>query len=253
MPSPDGGASVDYDVLWRRLDDFVRYNPGARHRRRAVRRLLARCRLRSLLDVGCGSGELLVDLLRTFGPLERVWGVDQSAESVRRNAERMPGVTFRQLDLERERLGETFDVVTCCEVIEHVAAQADAVANLAAMVAPGGHLVLTCPTGRIFETERGWGHLRHPSRADLLGWTRAAGLEPVALENWGWPVYRLTKWATNLDPGWSRRHFAAGAYGPLQRAVSGALDLANRLNARDSTHGCQLFGLFRRPSAPGAA
>ena len=48
-----------YQGFWEETPDFIRYNPGARHRRRMILRLLGAERFDSLLDVGCGNGELL--------------------------------------------------------------------------------------------------------------------------------------------------------------------------------------------------
>jgi hypothetical protein len=123
-----------------------------------------------------------------------------------------------------------------------------AFAHLEAMLRPGGSLLVTCPTGRVFPTERHFGHTTHPDETELGALAERAGLRLVSVVNWGFPVYRLTKWLTNLNPELALRKFAVSRYGPSQIAVSGALYLANFLNLPSSAHGCQLFAVLEKPA-----
>jgi len=52
--------------------------------------------------------------------------------------------------------------------IEHLDDRRSAMRHLAAMVAKGGHFVLTCPTGKVQATERHFGHATHPT-VDEIG------------------------------------------------------------------------------------
>lgn len=95
-----------------------------------------------LLDVGCGIGWLAERLAR-FGD---VWGVDISEEAVRRARQRVPGGIFEARDFVADPIPwEPFDIVVCSEVLEHVQDQEAGLAQLAALVKPGGSLVLTTP------------------------------------------------------------------------------------------------------------
>jgi trans-aconitate methyltransferase len=242
----DGG---DYDQLWRQLDDFARYNPGARHRRRITRQLLSGLRVDSVLDVGCGNGEGLLALRRAL-PQVRSWhGADFAPECLAGVQRRLPDVQVHRLDLERDALACEFELVVCSEVIEHLRDRQAAFARLVRMVAPGGYLLITAPAGRVFATERHFGHVAHPSAAELRALCAEHGLRERALRAWGFPFYRMLKHATNLRPAWSLRHFADGRYGAGQRALA---QVAYALCFVDYSHlgtGCQLFGLFQK--APG--
>jgi SAM-dependent methyltransferase len=152
------------------------------------------------------------------------------------------------LDLEKESLGQTFDAVLCTEVIEHLDDRTAGIANLARMVAPGGHLVITCPTGKLHATERHFGHVSHPTARELATLLGANGLEVVSLQSWGFPVYAAMKYLTNVRADWALRNFASGEYSAGAKAISKALYLANFLNLPSVRFGCQLFVLARRPA-----
>ena len=100
-------------------------------------------RARSVLDVGCGSGELLAALR---APGRRLCGVEMSPEAVASLAER--GIEGRSVDLEVDRLpfddGE-FEVVLCYDVLEHVFAPGRLLGEIRRVLAPGGTALLCVP------------------------------------------------------------------------------------------------------------
>jgi 2-polyprenyl-6-hydroxyphenyl methylase / 3-demethylubiquinone-9 3-methyltransferase len=97
------------------------------------------------LDMGCGAG-LLAEPLARLGA--EVTAVDAAPENigVARAHAASSGlvVDYRQGDAEAVA-GEKFDLVTCLEVIEHVADPAAFIAQLASLVAEGGLLILSTP------------------------------------------------------------------------------------------------------------
>lgn len=237
-----------YDRIWRELTPFIRYNPGARHRRRLLFKLVASVPKRSVIDVGCGNGELLRLLRARWPEIERATGADLSERVVEQNRRAHPSIEFAVLDLERAALPITAELVTCTEVVEHLDDRARAFEHLAAMVAPGGALAVTCPTGTVYATERHFGHVSHPDVDELRALGALVGLTLVRARNWGFPTYRLTKWLTNLQPDLALRTFAVERYGAAQVLVSHAFTLANYANLPSSPWGCQLFALFHKPA-----
>lgn len=101
------------------------------------------------LDMGCGAG-LLTEPLARLGA--EVTGVDAASEtiSVASAHAAAAGLTIDYLQGDAASVNHRqFDIVSCLEVIEHVADPAVFVAQLAALVAPGGLLILSTPAKTI--------------------------------------------------------------------------------------------------------
>lgn len=237
-----------YDQFWESCPDFSRYNPGVLHRRRAILRRLQGLQFQTLLDVGCGTGELITWLRPKLASRVVYTGVDLSSKTVEANRTRHPHASFEVLNIEHAHLDRRFDAVICTEVIEHLDDRRSAMSHLAAMVATGGCLILTCPTGKVHATERHFGHTTHPTPDQLRGLVTGSGLEVASLDNWGFPLYTTLKYATNVHPEWALRSFANTKYGAGARAISKALYLLNFLNPPSTGFGCQLFLVARRPA-----
>jgi 2-polyprenyl-6-hydroxyphenyl methylase/3-demethylubiquinone-9 3-methyltransferase len=99
---------------------------------------------RTALDVGCGAG-LLTEPLARLGA--RVAGLDATPELIgvaRDHAAKM-GLEIDYHTGDVHELEGQFDLITCMEVIEHVADPAAFVGALARRLAPDGLLVLSTP------------------------------------------------------------------------------------------------------------
>lgn len=239
-------GAVEYDKFWTELEDFIRYNPGARHRQRLIWRTLQHLKYARLLDVGCGKAANLIFLMKMGVSGVSCEGADLSPGAIEANRRKLPEVPFHVLDIEKEYLNRTYDLVTCCEVVEHLNDRNVAFSNLVRMVEPGGYLLITSPAGRVFETERHLGHTSHPDTRELEDLGRRHGLTVMHSLNWGWPLYFLLKRVINLNPRWSLREFASGPYGWTKRLIANVLYGVNYLNFSRSARGCQLMVLFRK-------
>ena len=127
---------------------------------------------KSALDVGCGAGLLCEPLARLGGD---VTGVDAAPENIAAAAHHAEGVG---LDI-RYIAGEigsldigAFDLVTCLEVIEHVADKPAFLGALAARLAPGGLMVLSTPNRTL------------KSRALLVEGAELTGMIPRGTHHW---------------------------------------------------------------------
>ena len=107
------------------------------------------CALRPLagkraLDVGCGAG-LLCEPLARLGAA--VTGIDAAPDLIAagRAHSGSAGLKIDYRVIELEKLTNEYDLITCMEVIEHVADPAAFVKALSARLAPGGLMILSTP------------------------------------------------------------------------------------------------------------
>jgi 2-polyprenyl-3-methyl-5-hydroxy-6-metoxy-1,4-benzoquinol methylase len=98
---------------------------------------------KSVLDVGCGTGRTAA-LIAAAGA-KRVVGLDfaPSAIELARSSFSAENLAFECGDF--RDWTDPVDVIVSCGTIEHTDSPAETLSRMAALVPPGGHVVLTCP------------------------------------------------------------------------------------------------------------
>ena len=99
------------------------------------------------LDVGCGGGDVTLDLAGLVGPDGRVVGIDIDDEKLdlaRKDAEirQIPNVEFRRVDVREVAGDETFDVVYARFLLTHLSDPAGALTIMYEALRPGGTIVV---------------------------------------------------------------------------------------------------------------
>jgi SAM-dependent methyltransferase len=99
------------------------------------------------LDVGCGGGDVTLDLASLVGPVGRVvgWDIDETKlELARHEAEEkgVRNVEYRLSDIRLSEAAPDFDVVYTRFLLTHLSAPAGAVRKLAQAVRPGGIMII---------------------------------------------------------------------------------------------------------------
>jgi SAM-dependent methyltransferase len=187
---PDSTAgSTDYDRIWAEVyGDIQDLGPTHRHMARLMRALLRPLDYSSILDVGVGFGHNLPVLTAGREPLA-VCGIDISERALAQARQRWDG-DFRRLDIARERLPETYDLVCCALVLEHLVNDEAALRNMREMTSR--HLLLVTIGGE-FERYRPWeeqvGHVRNYQPGELEAKVTAADFEIKRFVRWGFPLY----------------------------------------------------------------
>lgn len=186
---PPFNLTPTYERIWSGgWDDMRRYGPMARHTRRLMGAMTRGLAPKSILDVGCGEGSLLVSLARAH-PGAALAGVEISENAVALAKRGLPSAEISQLDVAAAWLPKTYDLVVCADVIEHIADDQAALNNIAAMCAPGGAVVIATLQGRMRRFEADIGHMRNYAKGELAAKMTKAGLTIDKTIEWGFPFY----------------------------------------------------------------
>lgn len=192
------GQFVFDEALVQRLETLYRKRDVLR-RRRLVREALAARAGEQVLDVGCGPGFYLAEVLEAVGPGGAVVGVDASPDSLAAAGRRCagePNVTLLEGDATALPVADaSADAALSVQVLEYVDDVPAALAELRRAVRSGGRVVLwdvdwstvswhSEQPERMARVLRAWdAHLAHPALPrTLAAQLHAAGFEDVRAE-----------------------------------------------------------------------
>jgi SAM-dependent methyltransferase len=217
---------AEYDQGWEtQWDDMKKYGPFSRHLRRLIENLIRPLAFKTVLDVGCGQGSLLEELRVQFPHIQPT-GMDLSIKAIDLARRRVPEGTFHVGDLIEHPLEETFDLVICSEVLEHLPDDLTAIRNLARMA--GKYLVVSAPQGYMRRFETAVGHVRNYAYRELVGKLEENGFRMVRVIEWGFPFYSPI-YRNFLEFTGGRG--TEGGFGPGRKLISFALYHLFRLNS----------------------
>lgn len=147
---------------------------------------------RHVMEIGCGAGDLLVELGRRG---YRGIGIDISTEARQAARLRVGDGPVRVDDRAFEAVTEQFDIIIASEVIEHIADDCGFLRLIRERLLPGGALLLTVPAhmSRWGANDDFSGHLRRYERAELATKVQQAGFTVRNLSSYGVPLYNLMK------------------------------------------------------------
>ena len=190
------------------------------------------------VDVGCGTGAVLDDLVALGHP--QVLGTDLDPHALRLTALRLPeGAGVARAVAEALPLPTgTVDVLTSLDVVEHLVDDVLALREYARVLRPGGRLLLAVPAYAWAWSEHdvALGHQRRYGRARLEEVVTAAGFVDVQVR---W----FHSWLVPLAFGLRRT--------PLRRLVAGRpIESVSMGGARQNAVGHALAGLDRRTPLP---
>ena len=191
-----------YDELWRTTwGDLQRYGPVHRHSLEALVRTVSALDVKTVVDVGCGSGDNL-GALAGLGKYE-LTGCDISEQALSFAKQRVPSARLMQLDIQTEAPPERFDLVISIQVVEHLLDDMTALKNMARMATR--YVFISTMQGRMRKSELAIGHVRNYSAVELRRKLESVGLEVLETSGWGFPFYSplyrtLTEWLPGGPP-----------------------------------------------------
>lgn len=130
-------------------------------------------RLGAVLDIGCGSGQLL--LASAQRNAERLVGVDTDQALLERARANVPTAEFALADVQSQLPFEnaSFDTVFFCDVIEHLHNPVAALHEIHRVLRPHGRVLITTPNANSIVRRimgKGWFALADPTH--VLFYTR---------------------------------------------------------------------------------
>jgi 2-polyprenyl-3-methyl-5-hydroxy-6-metoxy-1,4-benzoquinol methylase len=210
---PVASAAFDpqafYDQMWKDYGHLDAVSPAAFHRRRVIVQLAKQHarQARTILDVGCGQGELLRELSDAI-PSARVHGADLSEQSLVDSRRRNPTFDLFELNITHDRFAtqysarfSAFDFLVCSEVLEHIPDHELAARHLLELLRPSGVAIVTVPGGKMSAFDKVIGHQRHYTRAKLDQLLTSAGFEVIDVLAWGFPFHTFYRAAVRIASG----------------------------------------------------
>jgi SAM-dependent methyltransferase len=158
------------------------------HRRLAIRDVARSCLAgrpgARLLDLGCGDGEVLVELSNVSPAIGLDPRINDLSLAQRRGAKQLVNA-----DGDRPPFARTFDLVGLFDVVEHVEDDTGLLRRACELVVPGGYVLLTVPADPKLwgKYDRYAGHYRRYSRPAVEDLLRRAGLETIRIL----PLFRI--------------------------------------------------------------
>ena len=187
-----------YELSSDTIEDHQWHDPLLRHLTDKILELVDLPGGRAL-DVGCGAARLVVALARSGFQVDGVDVADHVVEQSRRiAAEEGVPARFFVADFTKPDPrfpDETYDLVVCSEVLEHVEPWREVVANIARVLKPGGLLVLTTPNdpAQFSVLDEYAGHVRRFRWNELQSGLKEFSIERVFTV--GFPLTRTLHWS----------------------------------------------------------
>lgn len=146
-----------------------------------ARKALAGRSASRLLEIGCGTGNVL-RALRSSAPGGTLVGMDLFIEGLH-IARRRVDAPLVQADVSRAPFDAGFDLIGLFDVIEHLPEDEQVLRDAAALLAPGGTLLVTVPAFPSLWSyfDEAAHHVRRYRRAELGKKLAAAGLQVTTL------------------------------------------------------------------------
>ena len=152
-----------------------------------------------VLDVGCGTGELLMRLRAKY-PDAVLAGLDPVAEMLAVARDKLSGKEDLRIGYADSLpwASGSFDVVVSCNMFHYISHPVDALREMARLLRPGGALVLTdwcddylaCRLCNLYLRVTNRAFYKTYRQAECLNLLRAAGFKDVTLDtykiNWLW-------------------------------------------------------------------
>lgn len=151
-----------YDNYWQGLKPLSSYKIA---RTKWILDVLLRLRKSTMpakvLDLGCGDGRLAPLWQAVTGA--ETHGLELSPQAVKTAQSMFPFIRYKEGDATvTGYANNTFDIIVCQEVLEHIEQQDRLVTECARILRDEGHLILTTPNKFYFDRRKGGNYSQQP-------------------------------------------------------------------------------------------
>ena len=243
--------------LYRNLAEVEDAHWWFRSRRRIVVDLLASLGRRAggtarILDVGAGTGATTA-ALSVLGSVDALENAPVALEFLRRR----PGVNVVVGELPNAELpSATYKIVTALDVLEHIEDDRAALGDMARVLVPGGHLLLTVPAHPWLWTnfDEACHHFRRYRPSELEALVRDVGLEirfSSPFQTLLFPLFVVDRLTHRVVP---RRAEVTVPPRPLNRILEAVFSIESLwlTRGRSAPFGSSQLVLARLPATRGA-
>lgn len=113
------------------------------------KKILVGIKARKILDVGCHDGRFTFEVSKLF-PQAAIYGIDISSEAIRFAKSKYPTINFLVARAEKLPFPDnTFDLINCFEVLEHVKDPRQVIRAIYRVLKPGGTFIVLIPTDNL--------------------------------------------------------------------------------------------------------
>jgi len=221
---------TNYNLTTAKWDDCHHYSPAPRHRRRMISNIVNKLDFNSMVDVGCAQPYLIEEMIKKR-PSIRICGCDVAENVIEQNKKMFPQVGFEVVDIGSGKYPnkEIFNLVVCCEVLEHINDWQKALTNLVSM--SDRYILITVPSGKVFPIDKMMGHYRHFEGTELIAELEKNNCQILYKRKWGFPIHTLYKYLINsFSPNAIYESFSESQYGWGKKLLSNLIYVGFYIN-----------------------
>lgn len=179
-----------HENIWSKT---TKLGPTARSRYRLLTALIQKYQPRPpIIDVGCGSGELLAQINK-FYPAKNLFGFDISSKAIKLAKKNFPKLNFFQGNLIKipKKFEGKFKTIICSEVLEHLENDLAAIKNLERLSQKNSLVFVSVPslTAHWSQLDKSVGHFRRYEPNELERKMTENGFKVIERFSWGKLLY----------------------------------------------------------------
>lgn len=178
---------INYENWWKKYIYINKYDPGTKIRKEIIIEEIKDKEKFRILDLGCGSGELLKEIKSKY-PDKLLFGGDISDKALKILDKYKITENLYKVDLNNNiKINEKFDVIIMSEVIEHLSNWMHVFTKLSELLNSGGIIIITTQSGKKYYHHEKVGHIQHFSGNEVCQELIKGGLIICRVVNMGWP------------------------------------------------------------------